>query len=663
MSLDIRSWAGPARTRPIDASDGAKFGVLWTVCALGVVVALFFSPGGHFNVDEGVYHLMVRDLTALGDHGVWNGYEEFPSRELWLLVLEIYDGRLVSQYPEGFTLLALPFYRLLGYDGLFVMNALALCGVVWLTLRLARRLFADPGLAVNAGLVLVFATYTWEYAQASMPHLVGVLAVLGAVNLVVGALGTQRRVSLLQALFAGLLLGAGTTVRLDVFFAVPAVIIPFLFARPWRPWPALAALLGTVPALVWLALVNERKFGVLSPFSYGPNPGGASADVATYLFLAAGGCVALLLLWLATRPWGERRVRAHPRLFAAGLAALAGAMVLTPQGWALAGRFAEGAYQLVVDLRIRDLSALEGALSRGPGGAMVYIGSVKKSLLQSCPYLTVLVVAIWAAVRRPEARPQLALLSLVPVSYVGVFSYFAWHGGQGLNLRYFLPILPFTSILTAYAWRELAAGLSRRQSVWLAAIAAAIAALFFWLGIPVTFDLARQELLLLTVPMTLAAGVLALSLAYLAATPVGWGSLRVATVGSVTVALVWSGLVAFSYDMPRSYMYRHIRAELTESVEPYIEDDSILFTYSTSPFFGLLERRRVRLATPPYDDYDDFEVLARFHLEVGRPVYIWLDEFLAPGLAAHGLLTRLRTVPLTEGRYGRLVRLIAIAQR
>ena len=132
--------------------------------------------------------MMVRDFAGFRDFALWNGYEEYPSAELTFPVLRTHDGRLVSQYPEVFTLLAQPFYRLMGYDGLFVMNALAFAAVVWLTFRLAARLFESRKLALNACLILVFASYAWEYSQATMPHALSALFVIGAVALTVAAL-------------------------------------------------------------------------------------------------------------------------------------------------------------------------------------------------------------------------------------------------------------------------------------------------------------------------------------------------------------------------------------------------------------------------------------------------------------------------------------------
>ena len=85
----------------------------------------------------------------------------------------------------------------------------------------------------------------------------------------------------------------------------------------------------------------------------------------------------------------------------------------------------------------------------GRGGGMVYFGALKKSILQGLPYLVILAIPIWTLIRDPRHRLAIAMLFQVPAGYIGFYSYFAWHGGISLNLRYFVPVLPFTSILTA----------------------------------------------------------------------------------------------------------------------------------------------------------------------------------------------------------------------
>lgn len=637
-----------------------KAWTLLSACLLAVIFAAGVTAGGHINVDEAVYHLMTRDLVETGGPALWNGYEEFPSPELALPAMRIHDGRLVSQYPQVYAFLAAPFFWLLGYHGLFLLNALAFAGVVWLTFWLARRLFAQPGLGLNACLILVFATYAWEYTQAMLPHTLAMLWMLASVCLATSAvLGGERRRSLRLALAAGLMAGMGIGVRLDVIFVLPALVVPFFFRTPWRPWHALSVLLGMVPGLAVLAALNYQKFGIASPFTYGSVSGGYTTNFGPYAFLAAVGGLALVGVWLATRPRVHRRLAEHRLPVCLAGVVLIVLILLTPQGWTLVSRLADGISQLVVDLRLRDIELRNFGLSRSESGAMIYMDGLKKSLLQSCPYLAALAVPIWAIFRRPVHRQAICWLFLVPATYVAIYGYLAWHGGAGLNLRYFLPILPFASILAAYAWETLTQDVAPWIRRALPLLGAAVAAGFAVLVLARDLDVEAQAPYLLTVPLLLG-GLTALSAALaLAAQP------RLARAGrnlfalSMLAALVWAGMVAFTYDLPKSFQRRYFRDQFTQSITPHIEPNSIVFAAPNGLLYGQIGRGDVRIARPVYDDYHDLAALVRFHLDRKRPVYLWLEPrgkpWLQMALNQRGLWSRLRFHSVFEHEWGRLI--------
>jgi hypothetical protein len=424
---------------------------------------------------------------------------------------------------------------------------------------------------------------------------------------------------------------------------------------PWRPWHALAVCIGTAPGLAVLAAVNYAKFGVVSPFSYGMAGSGAASGLLPYLPVVFVGLAATAALWTATRPWGRSWLASHRLGVVLGTALFLVALGLTPVGWQMISRFANGAYLLLVDLRIRDLGIAEGGLSRGPSGGMIYLGGLKKALLQSCPYLVVLALPLAAFARGGKDGPALGLLFLVPAVYIAAYSYFAWHGGQAFNLRYFLPILPFTSILTAYVWRELARDLSHRWRR--AAFAAGLSTIVLYLFLAASRKptLAQQESVVLTLPLVIALAISAL----LMARPLVGGKLRASLRGmtgvALAVGLAWAGVIALTYDAPRAHLWRKQRADFARNLAPHVESDSILFVPNGDRFYSLLEGRRLRLATPDYDDYRDFRALVDFHLEAGRPVYLWLDRALAQAIEERNLLDSLTTVALYEHWMGSLV--------
>ena len=625
--------------------------VLLSLGILTAVMPILASNAGYLSVDEIVYHLMTRSLAQWGTLDILNGYESMPSAALSFPVAHAIDGRLVPQYPYLFPVLALPFYQVAGYLGLFVLNALAFVAALWLCFALAGRLFHDRVLALNACLIFALCTYAWEYSQAAWPHAVSVLFVLGAVYATVCALDASgTRQALLYAFVAGLLVGFGAGVRIDVFFAVPAVVLPFLFAARPRVWPAVVAILGTVPGLATLAATNYVKFGIGSPFSYGPKPAGGSGDPMSYLPVLFAGAAAVAVIWAASRPRFRDEIRGRGFVVVGAAALVVLGLSAVPEVWQLARRLGTGAYMLIADLRIRDLAIAEGGLSRGPSGGMVYMGALKKSLLQSCPYLMLLLIPMVRLARSDKGMLPLIVLSTVPAVFVGVFSFFAWHGGLSLNLRYFMPILPFTSILAAYGWRALTADIDGGPwSVWAGAATALVFAVPFALVLPLRGQpIEASETMLLTAPLLLSLGLAgALVLWMPVAGRARAMAARVAT-GLAMAAFVWSAVVALGYDFPRAWAMRSLSVTVSQQAAKVISHDGILLTDDITPLSRLQDFDKLVLADVSRDDLASFRSLLEFHLAAGRPAYAWLRSGTWQKIEERGLLGANTTITLTD---------------
>lgn len=595
-----------------------RIGALLAVLLGAHVVAscALFAPG-HLNVDECTYHLMARAADA-GSLAFWNGYEEYPSRELVFVSVEPSGGRLYPVTPALHAGLAWPFYRAFGYPGLLLLNNLAFLGVLALTAALALRLFGDRGLAVGAVLVLGLATYFWEYSQAAWPHAVSTLAVVGAfVTAWRGLEARSERAALAWCLLAGAVVGVGAGVRLDVLMAAPCLLVPFAFARGRRPWAALAVLGGMLPGLAALSFINHLKFGTWSPVSYGPRVSPAG-EWLHYLPVAGLGLALLAGVRVAVHPGARERLRGRGALLvAAGGVALA-ALLALPEVRELLVRLARGVGTLVFDLRWYPSDVERPALARSASGGLVYFGHLKKAWLQSLPYLGLLVLPLVATLRGHAARGRLAALCLVPGAYLAAFGYFTWDGGMGLNLRYLAPALPFVAILTAWALRELW-GAGAGAAPWAAG----------WLAIFVYWTLGRRgdgspdaaEAAVLGVPLVLAAACAATALAFALRGERAGRALRAATGAAAAAALTWAALVAFVYDYPAARWLRGYNAGLSRLAAEVVRPDSIVFTTHPDPFCGLLAANRVRIALPRRDRFADFRPLVDFHLAEGRPVY------------------------------------------
>ncbi len=645
-------------------SSPNKAVLLVLLCLFTLVTPFIFEGRGIFVTDEGTYALMARSFADSFSLTVWNGYEQFPSPELVLTQTKVYEGRLVPQYPYLFAVLSYPVYWLAGFPGLIFLNAIAFVATVGLCFLIARKLFQDANLALNACLILILATYAWEYSQAAWPHALSMLFVAASVYFAAAALVQEdARKAALLGLAGGIVAGFGVGIRLDVVFVLPALVVPFIFMRPWRPWCALAVCLGTVPGLAVLTATNYAKFGVISPFAYAPNISGGLAHPRTYLPVVILGLTFLVVAWIISRPRKAGHSRTNPWIVAGGIVALGGLLSLSPVYWSMVTRTAEGTYQLLVDLSVRGLDFRAGGLSRGPGGGLVYIDSVKKALLQSCPYLVILVVPVAMLFRGGKRGLALGALLLTPAAFVAPYAFFNWDGGLSLNLRYFAPILTFTSILAAFGWREVTRNL---QDSWLGAgvisagVTIALYAMFAIIGPTLLWEpltIAQQEFVYLTLPLAFAVCALALVLAHF----IKPGAiLRNALPAVLVIGFVWSGLVAFTYDYQRANWYRMDQGTVSQTLARAIETDSLVFVAGRHYFSALPKDRRVAVAVPSRDDFEDFHSLAEFYLDRNRPVYVWITEPMEEKIRELQLFDSYAVVPVREHASGRLVRLLKI---
>jgi hypothetical protein len=341
MTLD-----GQPRPAP-GSPQRSKRQIITSRLALGLLLfvqvafALHLSPAGPLTYDSGTYHMMVKAFLQGRGFKIWNGYEELPSPELLVAQLRAPQGHLVSQYPEGYTLLAAPFYAAFGFRGFFLLNSLCFVALLALIFRIGRRWLSERGATV-ACLVYAFGTFAWEYSQSSYPHLATTLFIVVALDRVTAVLASldgsaARSWTLRQAFFAGLACGAAVTVRLDSVFAVSAILVPFLLRRPPSISLILAAVGGLSPALLFLATVNRFKFGTWSPFSYGAPGLGLVGGVHPYLPIAGAGAAVLvaLLTWRS----GARTMRWSLPLIALGVVMVFHASVRRHRGpWPLANR-------------------------------------------------------------------------------------------------------------------------------------------------------------------------------------------------------------------------------------------------------------------------------------------------------------------------------------
>lgn len=612
-----------------------------------VLVTLFFIVPGYLLIDEVIYHWMSLGLARGEGFEIWNGYNEFPSLELYHQFIPPRGGRLVSQYPYLFTILAYPLNRVFGFLGLFILNSISFVGVVAFCFLTARKLFRDEDLALNACLILVGATFAWEYSQAAWPHAAAMLFISGAFYLCVSSyFDERRREALIKAAAAGLIAGFGPAVRMDSILVFPAILMPFLFARPWRPLEALAVCLGSIPGLVALAAMNYMKFGQFTPLSYGHKE-------ALPVALLVCGVGPVLAAWVLTRSFCADFV--HRRRIAMLLAAViaAVALALIPQTRTVLEKVATSAYVSVIDIRSLDSNLTRPAMTRSSGGGVVYLGAQKKALLQSLPFLAMLLIPVLRIAREDKDMPSLAMLFVMPLTMIAYYSYTffdqgAFEGGLCINYRYYLPILPFLAILCAYSVKEIAIRWGEPLDIRVAGVLACVtAAGYFILVDKLSENVNDLEFPLLVVPLLLAAFLFVLLLVGELMKPEDLRVLRTTVWAGVIVTLVWASSVAFFYDYPRHRNQRVVNYNMGESLRKVVAEDSIFFTAPTiDPYMRVIENHRVRIALPIADGFKDFPALVRFHLNAGRHVYAafpdyWWQQLKSGPLAHYVVIPRL----------------------
>ncbi len=632
-----------------------EIGLVAALLAIHVAASAALVPG-HLSVDECTYHLMAKGLADHGELRFRNGYEDYPSLELVPVSVVAHGDHLYPVTPPTHAVLAWPFYRALGYPGLFLLNNLAFLATLVLTGALAWRLFGDRRLALGAVLVLGLASYLWEYSQASWPHALATSLVLAAFCAAWEgfAARTEARAWLWCGL-AGLVAGVGIGVRLDVALALPCLAVPLLFAPPRRLAAAGAIALGVLPGLALLVLANQAKFGVASPLSYGPRTSTAG-DWTHYLPVAGLGLALLAGARLAVAAPVRARIERARWLAPALVLAAVSAGLLVPAVRELVVRLASGTGLRVWDRRWLPLEVDRPALARSAGGGLVYFGHLKKSLLQSLPYLALLLLPVGAALRGHRQAGRFGALALVPAAFVAAYGYFSWDGGMVLNLRYLAPALPFLAILSAWSLREVFRGLGPREPWPWAAAWLTAAAWWLWLRPHVDAPDVLEPRLLVT-PLWIAGVTGALALLYAARAGQVGRPLRRALASLSACGLAWAALVSFAYDFPAARAMRGYNLQLSERALAAVSPGAIVFTTHPDPFCGLLSSDDVHLAVPSRDGFRDFRPLIDFHLEQGRPVYGAFPTGLWRRFAREGHLDDLGVDPVWEHpiyRFGRV---------
>ena len=151
--------------------------LLGGVLYLGLQI-LLIEPGVFFSGDAGVKFLMVKQLAAgqsamhfSSDKPAWvesiwkQGF--FPLKAPF--IYDIGDSKTFA-FPPAFEWMTLPFYRIAGFRGLFILPAISLLALWYAFSRLAERCTRDRNLSLLALIVLIFCSPLSAYGAMFWEH-------------------------------------------------------------------------------------------------------------------------------------------------------------------------------------------------------------------------------------------------------------------------------------------------------------------------------------------------------------------------------------------------------------------------------------------------------------------------------------------------------------
>lgn len=621
----------------IHASQGAESGIKYIMekrillfillTALYLAFSWFLNPVGYVTGDSGEYHFMVRTFIDSGGFYVDNGYEEHPSPELLVAQLVAPAGKLVAKSPEVFTLLMAPGYALLGYKGLFMTNAIFFIAISILLFKTSCHLFpARRDVAYWAVGIYTLCTYAWEYSQSSYPHLPATFLILLAFYCVLRAISPDiQKKQFYQCLFwAGMAGGCALGVRLDSIFAWPGILLPILLHRGIPHFSGLAMfVLGSSPFIVFVSLINKTKFGTFNPFSYG---GSTQEMLSSYIPIAMLVIASFLLMYAF--PILLMLYRQRPFTARITMAVISGCALFF--GSVFVSQLTTGIFFITINAGTLD---------------PLWSG-VKSSLLQSCPYLALLVVLGYKDVRTGISGEKLLYLLAVPVVFIIFYGYFSWHGSQTLlNMRYLNPGLPFLALLTAYVWNTqvMTGALQYSRLVWIYLVAFSCFIMLF--SAIFSADEVWKKLIFSYLPLILAliVAVFTIAVRY----PSG-NHLKSAGIYFTVITFAWASAITFGRDYLSSASIRIAGDKIGDELTPLLEDNAVVFGSNNILQYGIWtvagKYEKLIVASPDKDDYRTFPGLVNFHLQHKRQVYLCLTPEDVSVVLQHKLPASFNTV-------------------
>ena len=552
----------------------------WLLAALGVLglVLLLTHVRGAFLIDECNYMvtlsgLRAGQLTVPGTEGLVGSpelvYFDPAAASRGKLRLPV-----ASTVPPLYAVLALPF-SVFGWAGLVGLNVLSFLGCALLIFNYAGRHARKVHTPYLALVTFVLGGYCLEYAQGMWPQMLSLgIWMAGFVT----ASRVRGGAPPWVAALAGLLMGLAVGVRYPNLLLAAAVGLGVLIWSPRRIAASAAYVLGFSLPMAACSVMNYLRHGWWNPVSKGP-----------YYFKFVG---------------DKRRIRDYREPFHLLWARIMDFSSHPPTGF------------------------LKHARRPGSGGYLLH-SSLKKALVQSCPWYLLALVPLVGSWRRGEAPPggvgQRQELRAMSLCLAAMLGFYAWAGflrrdGFCFNQRYLLELLPLAAV--ALSWAVEQVNLSRRWPLVVGAV----------LGLAVTVGLFRlspystpRQLMLLKVPLLMS---IVLTLVWVAARR-GW--LRGTFALLLGASLAWALGVHLFDDVLGARDVRARRGGTMREVSRVMDPDAPAAVFANWPsavsMCPLHLTHDVVVLNVALDRRKHSRHLAHQLLDKGRKVYIYDDQF------------------------------------
>ncbi len=408
---------------------------------------IYTANPGIFISDEATYTLMVKSLAVDGHFYIENGINE--DRLITLLPplsgLSVKGGeyRIYGQYPPLYTIIAAPFYMLLGLYGLHLLNIISYVCAIALGYGIFKLFFDRKKAAV---LTFVYSlTYVLSYSQMIWPHMLSTMLVSASAYLFYRQeiTGKNRVFSLFIAGFCSATAigvrypnGLYALLQLVYLFYADRRLLKYLVAGMFLPGLTLAALQYSFYGSVFEAGYYQDEY----------------VNGVSFLYIIP--IVGLAFLAYKTGIVKRRHLTlGNIALFL---------LLLTALGFCVDG------------IRVKLLEFFSGVFN------MSYYpdkeGLRKKAILQSIPYLILAFFGPMFMKRRVELK--LVALTVGYCLLIVIYTPFMPYSGfeESHAIRYVIDALPFMVLLAAFAVDALA---SDRKTQYLIVAGAVIA--FIWI--------------------------------------------------------------------------------------------------------------------------------------------------------------------------------------